>query len=234
MIDLEWPEAPLITYGESGPLLYRVGHQILVDPAGGRAEHWVLVRSYMATQPLYSAPVAPAIDPGQPCAGDTIMVLKREWLDLILNKGKVLELRHIEKVPGRYWLGHNGWIHGVARTLQSYVIKDMADFRRLLPMHRLDKDRLPYEKTCALPLTDVVRLPEPVPYVHHQGAVGWCLYEAPGLGDGDMSVSDDSADPMAVDAAEYLAAAAAAEAARRALTASAFKEQTAATPVASR
>jgi hypothetical protein len=54
-VDLDAPQAPLVTFGEVGPLLYRVGHIMALGPDGHRSEHWVLVRSYMDKQPLWQS-----------------------------------------------------------------------------------------------------------------------------------------------------------------------------------
>ena len=46
MVDLGQPQAPIIIYGSSGPMLYRVGHVLHRGEDGAMAEHWVLMKSY--------------------------------------------------------------------------------------------------------------------------------------------------------------------------------------------
>ena len=62
MMDCMCLDMPVVTYGDVGPLLFRVGHTLLetgIDKDA--AEHWVLVSTYLPhSQPvLYPAAVAP-------------------------------------------------------------------------------------------------------------------------------------------------------------------------------
>jgi hypothetical protein len=183
----------------------------MVGLDGTRAEHWVVMHTYLDRQKLYQAEPVPAVDPGTPFHGDLVMKLSPEWLDLILDGAKVLELRGRSKNPGRYWLACGGFVRGVATTLAAIELKTVAEFKKYRHLHRVPGDELPCGTTFALPLKDVARLPVPVPYVHHHGAVGWMKFEAPraaGAVDGETSVSEEDAEPMADDAVEYFAAAA--------------------------
>ena len=47
----------------------------------------------------------------------------------------------------------------------------MAQFRARYSEHRVDADRLPYNKTWAIPIIKVRKTP-PWSYVHQKGAVG--------------------------------------------------------------
>jgi hypothetical protein len=178
-------------------LLYRVGHQTLVGQDGMQADHWVLVRSYMPQQLLHLAPALVETPLSQPSLGDSIMVLKEQWLELILSKRKVLEIRSANRVPGVYFLGckhlidgvATHLIHGVATTLPAERIPSFARFAALLPLHQYEQlESMPYRNTWALPLRDVRRIHPPIPYVHHHGSIGWCRFEpVPGevVGDED-------------------------------------------------
>ena len=88
MMDLDNMDGPLVTYGEGGPLLYCVGHQNTVGADGHAAEHWVLVRTYMKKRALHTIQnlLIPSPMP-LPKPGDSIMVLQKKWLDMILSNG---------------------------------------------------------------------------------------------------------------------------------------------------
>ena len=82
------------------------------------------------------------------------MVLQRQWVDLILSKEKVYEIRGANKTPGRYFLGCRLHVVGVATTGPAIRIHDIVQFKALLPLHRWDRDTLPYKKMWALPISD--------------------------------------------------------------------------------
>ena len=188
MVDLENADMPVVTYGSDGPLLYRVGHQIKIGEDGVGADHWVLVRSYMRQQPLYKADASLQLPASPPREGDAIMVLKKQWLDMIVDRGKVLELRGQRKAPGKYYLGCGGQIYGVVTTLTPQRIGTVAELKALLPLHQYVGDELPYKTTWALPLTNVRKVTTPILYVHPRGAIGWVRYKDPSTLPGAMRV----------------------------------------------
>lgn len=113
------------------------------------------------------------------------MVMKEHWLELILSRRKVLEIRGCNRLPGVYFLGRkhvldgvaSHQIHGVATTLPAERIPSLERFAALLPLHQCEVDHMPYANTWALPLRDVRRIDPPIPYVHHRGSIGWCRFE---------------------------------------------------------
>ena len=113
----------------------------------------------------------------RPGIGDSIMILRREWLDRILQGDKTMELRHQNRKPGMKFLGCGKFIHGVCSTMPGERITSMERFQELLPRHGLASRSLPYVNTWALPLEKVQRVEPPIPYVHHQGAQGWVAFE---------------------------------------------------------
>jgi hypothetical protein len=112
----------------------------------------------------------------QPQAGDRILVLKQEWLDLILSGDKTLELRCQPLKPGLAFLGHKGVIHGIATLGDAVAIPDLSSYGALAEKHMCLADKLPYKKTWGLPLLAVRRLTSTVPYVHRRGAIGIVTY----------------------------------------------------------
>ena len=177
-MDFDQPEIPTVTFGsDSAPILFRIGHQVLRGAGGERAEHWVLVLTYMHAQPLHqSPPPLPRPPVPSPMDGDSIMVLQKKWLDLILAGQKVLEIRNSNKTPGVVFLGHRGLIYGVAVLMPAEEIISISRFRDLAPCHRCDSDELPHQRTWALPLKDVRRISPPIVYHHSRGAIGWVRF----------------------------------------------------------
>ena len=105
---------------------------------------------------------------------DRILQLKRQWLDLILDGAKTLELRH-QPLSGTCFLGCDKVIYGVATFTVQEEIKTMDRYRELLPRHRCDRDTLKYNHTWAMEVANVHRIPE-VPYHATKGAIGIVKY----------------------------------------------------------
>ena len=181
MRHLDHADAPIIEYGDEGNLLYCVGHRKISGLDGAQADHWVLVQSNMPKTKLHQTlPHIEALPP-TPKEGQTIMQVKRTWLDLILSKSKVLEIRGLRKRAGTYYLGCEGQVYGVVTTLDAVPIRTVDHFKALTPLHKVSiENALPYKKTFALPLTSVQKMSEPIQYVAHHGAIGWVRYEARG------------------------------------------------------
>ena len=127
--------------------------------------------------------VAACSDPGvaarMPAVGDRILVLKRQWLDLIISGQKTLEIRAWPMAAGIAWLGAKSVIHGVVKTGPAQRIGTTPEWQVLRTQHRIEGDELPYKSTRALPILFAQRLPEPVPYTHPRGAIGVVVYRGP-------------------------------------------------------
>ena len=89
-----------------------------------------------------------------PQAGETVMILEKHWLDMILSGQKTLELRHQSKKPGLVWLACQKTIYGSAFVSQSEQL-DFKRFRDLVVFHCYQSNELPYKCTWGLWLRDV-------------------------------------------------------------------------------
>ena len=150
MVDLDQPSSPVVVYGSSGPLVYRIGYVMHRGEDGALVEHWVFVKSCIERRAWNfglprSAPddlkITASVD------GDKILVLQEAWLERILCRMKVLEIRHVPLKAGIYFLGCRSQIRGIALTLPPVAIKLLSRFRDLLPPHGWDKEEFPYKTT---------------------------------------------------------------------------------------
>ena len=107
-----------------------------------------------------------------PEPGDRILVLKKDWLEKILDGVKTLELRHMRLKAGRCFLGSKSKIYGEAFLGEAELVPTMVEFRARYSGHRVDADSLPYKKTWAIPLLKVRKTQQQWSYVHPTGAVG--------------------------------------------------------------
>ena len=107
-----------------------------------------------------------------PQAGETIMILEKHWLDMILSGQKTLELRHQSKKPGLVWLACQKTIYGSAFVSQSEQL-DFKRFRDLVVFHCYQSNELPYKCTWGLWLRDVQALGSPLDFEKPRGPIGF-------------------------------------------------------------
>ena len=107
-----------------------------------------------------------------PVSGDRVLVLKREWLDMILIGDKSLEIRGAQLRQGDCWLGCRGVVYGKACIGPALRIWTKQEWAALRPEHRVSSPDLPYKRTWGLPLQDVSRLRCQAPYQRRHGAIG--------------------------------------------------------------
>ena len=113
-----------------------------------------------------------------PRAGDSILVLQKQWLDRILDGSKVLEIRNVNKRPCDVFLAMSGTqtLYGRAHLGQAFRIKTDEQWRELQGQHLVDSRlRLYGDKTHGIPLSQVRRI-APVRYKTKQGAVGFVTF----------------------------------------------------------
>ena len=103
--------------------------------------------------------------------GDRILVLRREWLQMILDGDKTMEVRSMPLKAGVYFLGCNGIIHGSCMLGDAVRIDTRRHWRSLFHHHRVSGYSLPYKRTFGLPVSDVRRA-RAVRYLHPRGAIG--------------------------------------------------------------
>jgi len=107
-----------------------------------------------------------------PQPGDRILVMKKDWLEKILDGVKTLELRHMRLKAGRCYLGSKSKIYGEAFLGEAILIPTMVKFRARYSEHHVKTNRLPYKKTWAIPIIKVRRTQQQWLYIHPTGAVG--------------------------------------------------------------
>ena len=107
-----------------------------------------------------------------PRNGDRILVLKQNWLALVLAGDKTMEVRGKRLRAGRCLFGCKGTIYASATLDDAIEIPDAQQWDSLRHLHRVPEQALPYARTLGLPINDVERLNPPIPFHHHKGAVG--------------------------------------------------------------
>lgn len=111
-----------------------------------------------------------------------ILILKKTWLDLILDGKKTWEIRGSDtKKRGRILLAESGTglIKGsVVLEHTSLLLKE--DFEAYPKKHRIPctYEELPYRNPHIWYMKEPCRFSKPVPYKHPQGAVIWVKGEA--------------------------------------------------------
>eukprot|EP00973_Karenia_brevis_P016794 2299542-Karenia_brevis.AAC.1 len=72
-----------------------------------------------------------------PVDGDSILVFKEKWLQLVLNGEKTIEIRGQKMQCKRYWLAHKQTIKGEAEIVRTKHVKTLAQWRKLIPNHHV-------------------------------------------------------------------------------------------------
>ena len=106
---------------------------------------------------------------------DRILILKKSWLELILDGSKTMEIRSMRLSPGRYWLGNEKMIYGSVKIGVAIPVLSVEQWRSLRPRHLCDNDALPYKNTFALPILSA-QVTRRVPFRHPRGAIGIVKY----------------------------------------------------------
>ena len=107
----------------------------------------------------------------RPKPGDRILVVRPQWIRLILSGEKTLEIRPRNLSPAKYWLGSRGIINGLVQLGPGTLIASIQAWTELRSHHRVESGQLPYKKTYGLPIQHARRVRR-VPYKHPRGAIG--------------------------------------------------------------
>lgn len=108
-----------------------------------------------------------------PANGDRILVMRRQWLDLVLSGEKSIEIRAMPLRKGEtYFLGCKGHVYGSVVVGEVQRLDSDEEWRVLLPSHLWDRADLPYKRTFAHSLLNLAASAIPVPYQHPRGAIG--------------------------------------------------------------
>ena len=112
-----------------------------------------------------------------PCPGDRILVLKQNWLDLVMSGGKTMEVRSKRLKPGTCFLGSKGSIYASATLGEAIEINDTHQWVSMRHLHRVNTEARPYKRTFGIPICNVACLEAPLSYHHPRGAVGIVKYK---------------------------------------------------------
>ena len=93
-----------------------------------------------------------------PSVGDKILVLKWDWLQLILDRRKTMEIRGLALRRGIYFLGFKKMIYGWVQFGDPQRITSLQEWNQLRSRHLVQRGDLPYKKTYGLPILWVERL----------------------------------------------------------------------------
>ena len=104
------------------------------------------------------------------------LIIKKPWIDLILEGKKVWEIRGSNtKIRGRIALiqSGSGLVVGECDLVDSFPL-DLETYKQSEKFHRIkDTEILPYKKTHAWVILNVVRYNSPKTYKHPNGAIIW-------------------------------------------------------------
>ena len=128
--------------------------------------------------PLTDALIRPALPAASPCrihAEDRILIIKQNWLEMILAGDKTMELRgnRYTSLVGTYiWLCPSDTAHVIGRALVTSVVgpMDAAALRSCRALHHWHGP-VPYAHTYGWNLSRVDRLDAPIPIVRKRGSV---------------------------------------------------------------
>ena len=113
-----------------------------------------------------------------PHNGDRILVLKQNWLALVLADNKTMEVRGKRLKAGAAYFGWKGKIYASATLGDAVEIRDAHQWESLRHLHRVPGNVLPYKRTFGLPLHSIECLSPPIQFHHPKGAIGIVKYRA--------------------------------------------------------
>ena len=113
---------------------------------------------------------------------DLALVVKKEWLDLILSGQKTWEIRGTStknRRMVRLAQRGSGTLVGEVRIIDCVRV-NLEDLPHHFEKHRISEiGTVKYRVIYAWVLEGAVRYPEPKPYVHPKGAITWIRLDAP-------------------------------------------------------
>ena len=111
-----------------------------------------------------------------PESGERILVFRGHWLLRVLLREKTLEIRGVRYAGKTYLLGCRGKIFARATFGDPFRIVDVEQWRELRSAHRVGGNDLPYKKTWALPVQELICFRRPYVYKPRRGQVGIAIY----------------------------------------------------------
>ncbi|SFA90796.1 ASCH domain-containing protein [Cohnella sp. OV330] len=106
------------------------------------------------------------------------LIIKPYWADLILAGQKTWEIRGSythHRGPTAIIKSGSGKVYGVVNIVDCMSLP-FSSWSKNKSKHHVPFGRITYERPHAWVLQDARMLPEPLPYVHPQGAVIWSIY----------------------------------------------------------
>lgn len=104
------------------------------------------------------------------------LIIKKPWIDYILNGNKVWEIRGCKtNIRGQIELiqSDSGLVVGSCNIIGCKELS-LNDYSSNIDKHNIIKtEALPYKRTYAWIISDPVRYKEPRQYKHPQGAIIW-------------------------------------------------------------
>lgn len=104
------------------------------------------------------------------------LIIKKQWLDLILNGKKSWEIRGSKtKTRGKIELiqSGSGLVIGCCEIVDCFEL-NFLDFQNSINKHQIkDFNKLPYKKTYAWVINKAQKYEAPRKYNHPKGAVIW-------------------------------------------------------------
>ena len=94
----------------------------------------------------------PLLDAPWPAPGDRVLLLKKQWLDMILRGEKVVEVRGQRLKPGPAWLACGPYVYAIVEFDAAQKALDLATFQQRWPEHRLVAAQLQYARTWLWPI----------------------------------------------------------------------------------
>ena len=123
----------------------------------------------------------PASHEPAPVLGETFLLMQPRWWDHLLSRTKTVEVRPSRLRPGRWFVGHRGYIVGYLVIGDSWTIDTDEQWCAHREQHCVGLEERPYtggrQKCWANSVTAVQPLHKQVPYQMKSGAVGFCKYE---------------------------------------------------------
>ena len=158
------------------------GHVQDAEPAAG-PEPMVAHAAIAVDNAMFAEPAGPdMLARTQPVLGESFLIVKPEWQELIYCGSKTIEVRHRKLKPGRWFMGHKTEINGFVVVGEAFIIRDDAHWKELAHAHCVHTEERLYSKanvSCwANPLSQATRV-QSVRYLHPRGAIGIVKFQPP-------------------------------------------------------
>ena len=109
-----------------------------------------------------------------------ILVLEKQWWDLIVSGEKDLEMRHVALKPMKRHVGRSGELWGTVTLGKAFEIKTDEEWRALRSRHQVGTSARMHEQEMAHPVIAVEVFESTIRYEPLRGQVGTAKYRPPG------------------------------------------------------